>query len=359
MLPIIQYENEIQDNVLLCEELLSSLKGTHLLITGAAGLIGSYLVDIVMAYNQWYNGSIRLTAIDSNTQAMQDRFKDYLESECFCAMIGDVSDANMLRRVLEPVDYIIHAASHTSPIEYASDPVGTMTANVLGTLNLLELARIKHAKRFLFCSSVEAYGRNNGDADDFDELYSGYVDCNTLRAAYPSAKRASESLCCAFHNQYGVDYAIARIGRIFGPTVYLNDTKAPTQFILNAAQKQDIVLKSDGMQHFSYGYVFDCVTAFLTILVKGTCGEAYNVANPDGKIRLKEFALYAAQAAGTRLQFQNPNAMEKKGYSQITKATMDTRKLVALGWQARYSTEEGITRTVAYLKTLLEDSQNV
>ncbi|NMP37315.1 MAG: NAD-dependent epimerase/dehydratase family protein [Clostridiales bacterium] len=342
------YSDELKYYAESNADILSALEGKCVLITGAAALIGTYLIDLLMVFGEISGKRIRVIAVDKNSAEMESRFSCFGDNEALILMTLDVSET--APDVREGVDYIIHAASNTSPVDYANDPVGTMNTNVIGTYRLLEFARENGVKRFLLCSSVEAYGQNVSDAGDFDELSSGYVDCNTARAAYPSAKRASESMCCAYNSQYSIDYVTARIGRIYGPTVYLNDTKAPTQFILNAVRGENVVLKSNGMQLFSYGYVGDCVTAMLTILVRGECAQAYNIADSASKIRLKDFAGFCAAAAGTELVFVQQNEVEKKGYSKITQATLNTEKLESLGWHAEFSAEEGVKRTVSYIK---------
>lgn len=328
---------------------LDKLDNQTVFITGAAGLIGTYLVDIIMYYNQYKNGKINVIALDYNEELLKDRFSIY--DGLISTVVGDVNDINIINGLLkEDIDYIIHAASNTSPIDYAKDPVGTITTNVIGTHNLLQFSIKNKVKRFLFCSSVEMYGANNGDVEDFIEEYSGYVNCNTVRASYPSGKRAAESMCCAYKNQYGLDYTIARIGRIYGHTVIEGDTKAPTQFIMNAVNNEDIVLKSDGMQFYSYCYVGDCATALLTILINGISGEAYNVADPYSKVHLRDFASIAAKAVGTNCSFKMPDEDEKAGYSKICKATMDVSKLMSIEWKPIMSIEQGIFNTIKYLK---------
>lgn len=353
MIPSVEYAKEIQRYTQNNQDLLRVLHRQTLLITGAAGLIGSYLVDLLMCFNRQFHGAIRIVAVDNNAEAMTKRFSCYDCDEFFTALVYDITQPLDLLAKL-PIDYIIHAASHTSPLNYAQDPVGSIMANVIGSRLLLDYCRIKHVKRFLFCSSVEAYGRNNGDIDAFTEDYSGYVDCNTPRAAYPSAKRLSESMCSAYHSQYGVDYVIGRIGRIFGATVYLNDAKASTQFIMNAVHGENIIMKSDGMQEFSYGYVGDCVTALLTILLKGETTQAYNIADPCGAIHLRDFSGFAAEFAGTQLQLEPQSALEQKSYSKITKATMAMDKLIALGWHPTTSVKAGIAQTITQIKEILE-----
>lgn len=342
------YTCELKDYVTESKDIFYALSDKIIFITGAAGLIGSYLIDLVITANDILNTNITVFAADSNKKLLNSRFPDkYTTVQKF------VFDVNEDSVPVDYADYVIHAASNTSPTDYATKPIATMRTNIIGTDRLLAHFCNKGIKRFMFCSSVEAYGQNNGDVDEFFEDYSGYVNSNTLRAGYPSAKRASEALCNAYAEEYkGFDFVIARIGRIYGPTVILGDAKAPTQFIMNAVRGEDIVLKSAGTQEFSYGYVGDCAIAMLKILTDGERGQAYNIADPNSRVLLRDFAQSCATAGGTALVAGEPTAAEKAGYSKITKAVMNTDKLTALGWSARFNIDEGVLRTVNYLKEL-------
>ena len=133
------------------------------------------------------------------------------------------------------------------------------------------------------------------------------------------------------------------------------DTKAPSQFIGNAVRGEDIVLKSDGTQLFSWGYVGDCATALLTLLMKGEKGGAYNVADPESCAMVKDFAQCAADVANAKLSFVPQSQVESAAYSKITKATMDTGKLESLGWHAVHHLADGISRTVRYIRQAQEE----
>ena len=342
------YTCELKDYVTESKDLFCSFANKSVFITGAAGLIGSYIVDLFVTANELLDTNVTVFAVDCNPELLNSRFPD-----SYASVKKSVLDVNEQDIPIEFADYVIHAASNTSPTDYATKPIATMRTNIIGTDRLLAHFCKKGIKRFMFCSSVEAYGQNNGDVDEFYEDYSGYVNCNTLRAGYPSAKRASESLCNAYAAEYGAfDFVIARIGRIYGPTVILGDSKAPTQFIMNAVRGENIVLKSAGTQEFSYGYVGDCAMAMLYILEKGDKGEAYNIADPKSRVLLRDFANSCAAAGGMSLIAGEPTEAEKAGYSKITKAVMNTDKLLSLGWNAKYDVCDGVLRTVNYLKEL-------
>ena len=205
-------------------------------------------------------------------------------------------------------------------------------------------------KRFAFASSNEIYGENRGDVEKFSEEYCGYIDCNTMRAGYPEAKRCGEALCQAYIKQKKLDIVIPRLTRSYGPTMLMNDSKAISQFIRKAISGEDIVLKSSGNQYYSFTYVADAVAGLLTVLLKGTCGEAYNIADEQSDIKLKDLAELIAKKSNSKVIFEIPDALEKDGYSKATKARLDSRKLNKLGWKALYSIDEGIENTINILK---------
>ena len=265
----------------------SLLRNKNILISGATGMIGKCLIDLIMYKNEHDTLNCHVIALGRSIEKAVDRFDIYFDNPNFTFIKSDINKSIDVEGY--EINYILHAASNTHPLQYANDPIGTITANVIGTYNLLELATLKNVDRFIFASSVEIYGENRKDCDKFDEKYLGYIDCNTLRAGYPESKRTGEALCQAFIKQNNLDIVIARLSRVFGPTMLMSDSKASSQFIKNSINDEDIVLKSEGLQNYSYSYVFDAVYGLLICLTKGKCGEAYNISDDKFDITLKEF----------------------------------------------------------------------
>ena len=321
------------------------LKGSSFLISGASGNIASFLIDVLMELNL----DIRIYALGRNRARAEERFADYLEDPHFVFVQGDINRGIGLPNDIK-ADYIFHAASNTHPKDYSGDPIGTITTNVIGTYHMLEYAVTHGCRRFVFASSVEIYGENRGDVERFPEEYLGYIDCNTMRAGYPESKRTGEALCQAYLAKHGLDVVIPRFSRTYGPTLLPTDTKAISQFLKKGVAGEDVVLKSEGNQIYSYSYVADAAAAFLYCLLYGNCGEAYNVADPGSDVSLKELSQIVADDAGTRVVFELPDAAEAAGYSAATKAMLDASKLNALGWKARYDMRSGLVRTMDMLK---------
>lgn len=324
------------------------LKNSSVLISGASGMIGSFLIDVLMHKNSELN--CKIYALGRNKQKAEKRFSAYLNSDNFYFICGDINESIDIDD--DNIDYIFHAASNTHPVAYSTYPIETITTNIIGTKNLLDLAVQCNTKRFIFASSVEVYGENRDDCEYFDEDYCGYIDCNTLRAGYPESKRAGEALCQAYIKQRGLDIVIPRLSRTYGPTMLMSDTKAISQFIKKGIAAEDIVLKSDGTQFYSYSHVTDAVSGVLKCLFDGICGEAYNIADKNSDISLRDLAAIIADIAGKKVVFELPDEVESAGYSKATKAVMNSDKLKALGWKSMYNIETGIKRTIDILKDL-------
>ena len=322
-----------------------------LMLSGATGMIGSFLVDVVLEKNRADDLNCTVIALGRSKEKAQKRFGKYTGDPHFVFVTYDVSQP-LSYNDKETVDYILHLAANTHPMLYATDPIGTITTNLIGLQNLLNFAENHHTKRFLFASSNEIYGENRGDVELFDEEYCGYIDCNTLRAGYPESKRCGEALCQAYIAQKGLDVVVARLTRSYGPTMVSSDTKAISQFIKNGMAKEDIVLKSAGTQYYSYTYMADAVSGLLWVLLDGECGKAYNIAEEHSDIMLKDLAAVIAGINGKKVIFQLPDAVEASGYSKATKARLNGNRLQELGWKPKYDIKSGIERTIKILESL-------
>lgn len=336
------------------KEIIKNNEKKIVMISGASGMVGTVIVDVLLNMNDTYMTNYRIYGVGRGVERAREMFEKYEKRTDFVFISSDIND-NVPE--IGEVNYLIHAASNTHPVDYCGDPVGTIAANVIGTNNLLKYAVEHHCNRFVFLSSVEVYGENRGDIEAFDEAYSGYIDCNTLRAGYPESKRTGEALCQAYGKRYGLDFVIPRLCRIYGPTMSLKDSKAIAQFIKNAAKGEDIVLKSEGKQLYSYIDVFQAAYAVLYILFQGQDRGAYNIAVESGNWYMKEVAEMAADAVGKKVVFDIPNEEEKIGFSTATKAILDNSKLKELGWSEVIDCREVFQYTIENIRERLSKNE--
>ena len=329
---------------------IDSLRDRSFFITGANGLIGSFLIDMLMYLNEKYDLNITVVANSRSREKLEERFSRYILDNHFKTYIGDINNTIDYD---SDVDFIVNCASNTHPARYADDPIGTITTNIQGTANVLDFATKCKNSKTIFLSSVEIYGENIYGIERFKECQMGYIDCNSLRAGYNEAKRCGEALCQAYIEKNGTDISILRLPRTYGPTMKMDDSKALSQFIKNAIAGEDIVLKSKGEQYFSYLYVADAVVGILRCLIAGKKGAAYNLGNLKSDVRLKDLAKIVADVAGVKVVFDLPDEKEAKGFSKATVARLDyTKAEKELGFRPQVSIEDGVRRTIEILKNL-------
>ena len=327
------------------------LQDKTVMLSGATGLIGSFLIDVIMEKNVSDSLNCTVYALGRSEQRVSSRFGKYMGNPQLIYVKYDVNDP-FTRDDIGVVDYILHLASNTHPMQYSTDPIGTITTNIIGLKNMLDFAVDHNTTRFAFASSCEIYGENRGDTEFFDENYSGYINSNTMRAGYPESKRCGEALCQAYKAQKNLEVVVPRLTRTYGPTMLQSDSKAMSQFIKKGVAGEDIILKSAGTQFYSYQYVSDSVSGLLMVLLCGENGEAYNIAEESSDITLKDLAGIVAGINGKEVVFEIPDAVEVAGYSTATKSRLDGHKLLGIGWKPKYDIKTGIERTVMILREM-------
>lgn len=334
-----EYLNEI---VHVFEDIdLSKFEGKTICLSGATGLIGSYLIDSLLVVP---NRDIKIIALVRNIDKAQDRFFYFISDRRL-----EFKEVNLSEKIEidEPIDYLIHLASLTDPLNYSLHPISTMNTNYLGTKNLLDLASKKSAK-FMFISSCEVYGKNESHLIKENDY--GYIDILDSRSCYNESKKASETLCICYQKEKGIDVVIPRLSRVYGPTMKVEDTKVLSQFINKALNKENIVLKSKGEQLFNYTYVSDVVRALIILLINKNQHVAYNI-NSDELIKLKEIAEHIAKIANTRVIFDIPDEVEAKGYSKSNVSSLDNSLFInEYNFKYQMKLFDGIENTIKLIK---------
>lgn len=330
-----------------CDPDWDRFAGKTVLISGANGFLPSYLVETLLYLNdKTTRGTIKVVGIVRNRAKALARFAEYANRPDLQLIIQDVCQPVIVN---EKVDYIIHAASQASPKYYGSDPVGTLNANVLGTYNLLELARENKVRSFLFISGGEVYGEVREDQIPTKEDSYGYVDPLNVRSCYAESKRMGENMCVAWNHQYGVSAKIVRLYHTYGPGMSLDDGRVFADFVSDVVHKRDIVMQSNGSATRAFCYIIDAIVGIFLVLLRGKDGQAYNVGNDKGEISILELAnLLVNLSPDKKLRVVRKEDIEREGYlkSRITRACPDISKMRALGWEPRYTVEEGFKRTI-------------
>ena len=348
------YDNELWmkdlDRVSALLPELREMENRSVLITGAAGLICSAVVDILFRYNDTHEGKIQILAAGRWIEEMTARFKDMVNREDFTFVTYDAAKTDIKLDV--NADYIIHGASNAFPGMIVKEPVETMLSNFLGMKLLLDHARERGTRRILYISSSEVYGEK-ADNEPYREGQYGYIDLLNPRNSYSVGKRAAETLCASYAAEYGVSSVIVRPGHIYGPTASPQDNRVSSAWAYQAARGEDIVMKSDGSQLRSYCYCLDCASAMLKVLLSGEQGHAYNISNPASVITIRQLAEKLAKSGNVLLRTELPTEAEKKGFNPMSNSSLESGSLEALGWKGLFDADEGLGHTVEILKSIM------
>lgn len=324
------------------------LKGKSFLITGATGMLPSYLIFVLLYLNEIdAKNNIRIIAVARSKEKAIEKFGAYLNKNYFCLLQQDVCDEILIDG---SIDYIVHGASLASSQFYGTNPVETLLPNILGTYHLLELARKKKSQGFLFFSSSEVYGKVE-KKDKIREQDYGYLDPVDIRSCYAESKRMGENMCESWCHEYGIPTKSVRIYHTYGPTMDIgHDKRVFSEFVSNVVHKENIVLKSNGSPIRAFCYISDATTAFLKILLDGADGESYNMANPDCLISMYDLAQLMVSLKpeyGLKLVSKvRPNDNSYIENKQPNSITADITKINNLGWNPKIPLFEGFRRTV-------------
>ena len=325
---------------------LEKLKNMKVMITGGGGLIGSAVADFLFSLNDNEKYGIEVYVAGRNKQKIEKRFSASLQRKDFFYVPYEAAEPVSLKH---GVDYIIHAASPANPAAYSRQPVETMIANFQGVYHILNYAREFQVTRVVYVSSSEVYGKKN-DGKPYCEDEYGFLDILNPRACYPSSKRAAETLCASFLQEYNVDSVIVRPGHVYGGTALPEDNRAATQFMYDVINDRNIIMKSAGLQMRSYCYVCDAVSSILTVMLNGEKGRSYNISNPDSICTIRELAECIAVTAGKKVEFAIPSEAEKKSYNMMDNSSLDSSMIEALGWKGLFDLPTGIAHSLEVLR---------
>jgi dTDP-glucose 4,6-dehydratase len=305
----------------------------RIVVTGAAGFIGSHLCEALLARGDSVVGIDNLLTGDLNNIA-------HLRARDFQFIRHDVTQ---FIDVDGPVDYVLHWASPASPIDYLELPIQTLKVGSLGTHNALGLAKAKRAK-FVLASTSEVYGDPLEHPQK--ETYWGHVNPIGPRGVYDEAKRFAEAITLAYHRTHGIDTKIVRIFNTYGPRMRLRDGRAVPAFVSQALANEDVTVFGDGTQTRSFCYVSDLVRGILGLMDANT-NEPVNIGNPH-ELTIEEIARTIVRLVGSSSKIvYRPLPVDdpKQRQPDITRAR------TLLGWEPKVSLEDGLRTAIDYFKT--------
>lgn len=301
-------------------------------ITGATGLIGSNVVEILL----YCCSNVKIVVQVRNLQKAEKLFGNKVEY-----VVCDLRDTPAYNG---DINYIIHCANPTSSKFFVEQPVETITTAINGTINILELAKKKHVEGFVFLSTMEVYGTPIR-GHKVVENEGGSFDSAVVRNCYPLSKQNCESLCVAYASEYGVHTRVLRLTQTFGPGVDYNDGRVFAEFARCAIEKRNIVLKTKGQTERDYLYTSDAVSAIMTVLLKGKDGEIYTAANEATYCSIYEMAKLVADMSGIDVVVEEQDT-QKFGYAGTLYMDLDTQKLRNLGWNAKVNLQQAFTNLI-------------
>ncbi len=333
-------------NLMNSNLLWQKLENKCVLITGATGMLASYLTYALMYLNEKKDSGIQILLLARNREKLVRLFGE--ESDSMVYLVQDVCDEIAYSG---KVHYVVHAAGAASPFHILNDPVGIIRANTLGTLNVMEFAKKNDAEKVVFMSTREVYGKAD-DRDVLRESDMGVVDPLDPRSCYPESKRMAETILKSYSTQHNVDFNPLRISHVYGPGMPLeNDGRVMSDLLNDAVNKRDIRLKSAGTAERSFCYVTDAIDAIFRVLLSGKRNEAFNIANETDSISILDLAkAIQSIAANGIMVIKGENDAPRPGYSNYKRTTLETSRIEKLGWKPHVSLKEGIRKTIEFYK---------
>ena len=325
-------------------ELSESLHGKTFLITGATGLIGSVMIKCLLALNRKETLGIKVIAVIRSLDKAKSVFADEF-SEIVFKNIG--LDEISVTSIGADVDYIVHLASPTASKFFVEHPVETLRTAIEGTTAVLEYAKEAGVKGMVYASSLEVYGSNDTD-EWIDENFQGYVNPVEVRSSYNLGKRAAECLCHSYAAEYNVPVMMARFTQVFGAGVSESENRVFAQFARSAIACTDIEVHTQGLSAKPYCYTTDAISAMLYILLKGQHGEAYNVADKDSYISIRDMAYMLRDNFNPSISVRIC-PKENQGYAPQTRLRLSTKKIESLGWKPKYNLHQMFERLLLFL----------
>ena len=324
--------------------------GKRILLTGAAGFLGSQFMHCFAALNDGgkLRKSCKVIAFDNFMRGAPDWLVPFKKRPDFQIASKDIIKPGKL----PAADFIIHAASIASPIYYRKHPIETMDANVIGLRNLLEHAVTQPVESFLFFSSSEIYGDPDTANIPTPETYRGNVSCTGPRACYDESKRYGETLCVNFQEVHRVPVKIVRPFNNYGPGLKITDRRVLPDFFRDILDGHNITLLSDGRSTRTFCYISDAITGYLLALLSAHNGESFNIGSDAPEISMNDLAQMVIEISGSGLKVIRRKSGDPRYLTDNPQRRCPCLKKsrVMLGYSPRVGLRQGLERTWAYYR---------
>lgn len=348
-------DRELSDLARKLGPVAHDLEGRTVLVTGAGGFLGNYFVGVLQHLNRrHFDKPVRIIALDNFITGVS-------KSPFF-----DLDDPNLefIRHdVMQPfetkhrLDYIMHAAGIASPVFYAKYPLETITTSVDGLKNMLELAREKGVKGFLYFSSSEIYGDPHPEFIPTPEHYRGYVSSTGLRACYDESKRLGETIATIYHRLYGMPVTIVRPFNVYGPGMKVDDQRVLPNFLNAALSGRPIEIHNRGEQTRTFSYVTDAVNGFFRVLLRGRSGEAYNIGSDHEEISMLDLARRVEKVHGEPLDIRLADYPEGYPVGDPNRRCPDlTKARTELDYRPEVTVDEGLPKMYTWYQLLRKEN---
>ncbi len=342
-------KEDIEDIIKGLKNEAKLLEGKTLLISGGAGFLGSYIVAVIHQMNKSVlKKPCKVISIDNFITGKKRRIVEEIKDKNFLFIEADVTKPIPVEG---KVDYILHAAGLASPVYYQKFPLETIESAIFGVKNLLELAKQKKTKSFLYFSSSEIYGDPDPRFVPTPETYRGSVSSIGPRACYDESKRLGETICMVYKSLYGVSVKIVRPFNIYGPGMLKNDFRVIPMFVSRALEKKPLPVHDKGNQTRTFCYISDAIVGFFKVLLSKKNGEVYNVGNDDNEINMLSLAMILSDLFNGEVEIRTVPYPDQYPGDEPQRRCPDLTKIKSrLNYKPTVDLKTGLKRVITWYK---------